>query len=64
MELCAPEIEQLETELTFKSDYRILHLNFPKYANENSIIWSLGQYVDFIEEELLLKKTMFRFYNL
>ena len=51
------KIEVLEPQLVFESDYNILHLNYPKLVHENTILWLLGQYVDFIEEEVLLKNN-------
>ena len=48
-------ISQLEPTMVFESSSDILHLNFPKHLNENAILWLLGQYVDFIEEEAFIK---------
>ena len=51
------KVETIEPELVFVSDSDLLHLNFPRLLNDNTIIWLLGQYVEYIEEECVLKNN-------
>ena len=41
----------LEPTLVFESNYDILHLNFPCLNHDLTVIWLLGCYLEFIEEE-------------
>ena len=47
----------LEPVLVFESSYDILHLNFPETKSDNTILWLLGQYLDYIEDESIIKQN-------
>ena len=47
------QVEHIEPELVFVTDTNLLNLNFPRLLNESTVIWLLGQYIEFIEDEFL-----------
>ena len=47
-------MSQLEPTMVFETSHDILHLNFPKYSHESAILWLIGQYIQFIEEETFI----------
>ena len=48
-------ISRMEPSMVFETSHDVLHLNFPKHVHENSILWLIGQYVQFIEEETFIR---------
>ena len=48
-------IAQLDQEMIYESDYNLIHLNFPSLLRDNAIVWMIGHYVQFVEEEVVLK---------
>ena len=46
----------LEPQLSSESNHDLLHLNFSLYPLENTILWLLGHYIEFIEDAVFIKK--------
>ena len=47
----------LEPSLVFETSHDILHLNFHKTQKDNTILWLLGHYLDYVEEESVVKNN-------
>ena len=45
----------LEPVLMYESDYNILNLIYPQSSRENALVWLLGQYLEFVEIEVMIK---------
>ena len=39
--------------LTDVSDHNLLHLNLPHSTRENSMLWLLGQYLEYVETDII-----------
>ena len=48
-------LSQLEIETIYESDYNLIHFNFPQYLRDNAVVWVIGNYIQFVEEEVVRK---------
>ena len=51
-------IEKVQPLCIFESDHSILNLYFSPFLNDNSILWLLGEYLDYIENVSVFKKSV------
>ena len=41
--------------MMFESDYSFLNLSFVKSLKDSTVLWIIGEYVQYVEEEVVLK---------
>ena len=50
-------IIDLDQTMVFESSCDILCLNFPHKARDNAILWLIGHYLEFVEDETIIKNS-------
>ena len=40
--------------MVFDSDHNLLHLCFPSMQRETTVVWLVGQYLEYVEKESIL----------
>ena len=48
-------MENIETDLIYETDHNLLNLCFPLSLRDNALIWLLGQYLEYVENEVMVK---------
>ena len=47
-------MSRVAPDLIFESDHNILHMRFPLVPRDATIVWLLGQYLEYVEKEAIL----------
>ena len=48
-------IVSLDISMVFETDHSLIHLYFSESSREADILWVIGEYVDYVEKETVLK---------
>ena len=48
-------IESLDIAMVFESDHSLIHLYFAETNKRNAILWIIGEYICYVENEVILK---------
>ena len=48
-------LSRIDPETLLETDHNLLYFNFPLTPRDNAVIWVLGHYVQFVEEEVVAR---------